>query len=55
MAAAERLTRLLEEDKQDMPGCINGEILLEYQRGTEQALRVVQDLHVSLHRLQALE
>lgn len=55
IAAAERLSDLLEEDRQDMPGCVNGEILLEYQRGMEQAMRMVQELRVSLYRLQAPE
>lgn len=47
--------RLLEEDRQDVPGCVGGEILLEYQRGTERALRTVQELRSSLYKLQAME
>ena len=47
MAAAERLAGLLEEDRQDMPGCVGGEILLEYQRGTERALRTRSEEHTS--------
>ena len=55
MAAAERLAGLLEEDRQDMPGCVGGEILLEYQRGTERALRTVQELRSSLYKLLAMD
>lgn len=32
-----KLTNLLEEDREDMPNCINGEILREYLRGAESA------------------
>ncbi len=54
-AAAERLLALLKEDQLDMPGCISGEILVEYQRGTEWALQSVRELREGLRVLQEME
>lgn len=39
-----KLKNLLDEDRENMPGCINGEILDEYLRGTEG----VQEILVSM-------
>lgn len=54
-ATADWLLDLLEQDEQDMPNCINGEILAEYQKGTEEALRTANAIKADLIKLQTLE
>lgn len=51
-AAANRLLDLLDRDRQDISGCINGEILAEYQRGADKALRTVNEIKANLLELQ---
>lgn len=54
-AATNRLLDLLDQDKHDISDCINGEILAEYQRGTDKALRIASEIKADLLKLQTLE
>lgn len=53
-AVTNKLLDLLDQDRQDISGCINGEILAEYQRGADQALRIVNEIKADLLNLQIL-
>lgn len=48
-----QLTNLLDESREDMPDCINGEILREYLRGTEGAQELLASLLASLRTILA--
>lgn len=50
-AMADRLLNLLDQDTQDMPNCVNGEILAEYQRGLDKALHTASEIKTGLLRL----
>lgn len=43
-----KLKNLLDEDRENMPGCINGEILEEYLRGTEGVQEILVSMMESL-------
>lgn len=47
----QKLSDLMREDREDIPGCISGEILTEYLRGTD---RVQEILSLLLESLQAI-
>lgn len=51
IATIQKLMDLLEEDREDMPSCVNGEILREYLRGTAGAQEITVSL---LERLRAI-
>lgn len=48
IATIQKLSNLLREDRDDMSGCVNGEILKEYLRGTDGAQKVLSSLLESL-------
>jgi len=50
-----KLEELLKEDREDMPNCINGEVLVEYLRGLEEAQETVASLLASLRTILADE
>ena len=54
-ATADRLLELLERDREDMSGCVNGELLAEYQRGAGEAVRMVRAIKACVCQLQAAE
>lgn len=47
----QKLSNLLQEDREDMPACVNGEILREYLRGTERAQESIASLLESLQTI----
>lgn len=49
----QKLSNLLREDREDMPGCVNGEILNEYLRGTDGAQEILSSLLESLQAILA--
>ena len=51
ITAIQKLSDLMREDREDIPGCISGEILAEYLRGTD---RVQEILSLLLESLQAI-
>jgi len=53
IATLQRLTDLLQEDREDMPLCINGDILAEYLRGMDGAQEIVVSLLAGLQTLLA--
>ena len=48
-----KLKNLLDEDRDNMPDCINGEILKEYLRGTEGVQEFLVSMMESLHAILA--
>lgn len=48
LVTVEKLSNLLRKDQEDMPGCINGEILREYLRGTDRAQEILSSLRKDL-------
>ena len=48
-----KLKNLLDEDRDNMPDCINGEILKEYLRGTEGVQEILVSMMESLHAILA--
>lgn len=48
-----KLKNLLDEDRENMPGCINGEILEEYLRGTEGVQEILVSMLESLRMILA--
>ena len=48
-----QLEKMLEEDREDIPNCINGEVLREYLRGLEEAHNVLNALRTSLRTILA--
>lgn len=53
IATIQKLSNLLREDRDDMSGCVNGEILKEYLRGTDGAQEVLSSLLESLRAILA--
>lgn len=53
IATIQKLSNLLREDREDMPGCVNGEILAEYLRGTDRAQEILSSMLVSLRAILA--
>jgi len=51
IAITGRLLDLLEQDQEDLPGCISGELLAECQRGTANARRVTREIREGLFEL----
>lgn len=49
-----RLMNLLEEDREDMPNCINGEILRMYLRGTDGAQEMTRSILADLQEMLAI-
>lgn len=49
----QKLSNLLQEDREDMPDCISGEILTEYLRGTKGAQEIISSLMESLQEILA--
>lgn len=49
----QKLSNLLQEDREDIPGCINGEVLKEYLRGTDLAHEMLVSLLESLQAILA--
>ena len=48
-----QLEKMLEEDREDIPNCIKGEVLREYLRGLEEAHNVLNSLMTSLRTILA--
>lgn len=48
---ASRLLELLERDREDMQGCVSGELLAECQRGTDEAARITRSIRADVRRL----
>ena len=48
-----KLKNLLDEDRDNMPDCINGEILKEYLRGPEGVQEILVSMMESLHAILA--
>ena len=55
IATAERLRKMLQEDREDMCGCINGELLAAYLNATDAAEQQIKRLRQQLVDLQALQ
>lgn len=53
VATIQKLSNLLREDREDMPGCVNGEILNEYLRGTDGAKEILSSLLANLQAILA--
>ena len=53
-ATAGRLLELLERDREDMPGCVSGELLAEYLRGTDGAIHITRAIREEVRVLQML-
>lgn len=53
-ATAGRLLELLEQDREDMPGCVSGELLAKCQQGTDEAIRAARAIREEARRLQML-
>lgn len=51
---ANKLLSLLEQDRADMPGCVNGEILAAYLRGLDEVTHTVDAIKRELSVLQTL-
>ena len=49
----QKLSNLLQEDLEDMPDCINGEILTAYLRGTRGAQEIISSLMEGLQAILA--
>ena len=52
IATAERLCKMLQEDREDMGGCINGELLAAYLGATDVAEREIKKLRQQMVDLQ---
>jgi len=50
-AVVNKLLSLLDDDQEDMPYCVNGEILDAYNRGTEEAAQVACSIREELRQL----
>lgn len=50
---AGRLSKMIQEDREDMPGCVNGEILAAYLRAADAAEQKLKKLRSQLVDLQA--
>lgn len=53
IATIQKLSNLMQEDREDITGCINGEILKEYLRGTDRAQEMVASLLENLRAILA--
>lgn len=54
MTTVDRLISLLEHGRADMPDCISGEILDEYNICTDEAMRIVREMKQTLRTMQEL-
>lgn len=49
----QKLSNQIRMDREDMPGCVNGEILKEYLRGTDGAQEILSSLLANLQAILA--
>lgn len=53
IATIQKLSNQVQADREDMPSCVNGEILEEYLRGTDGVQEVLSSLMASLQAILA--
>ena len=50
-----KLLELLDQDREEIRGCISGELLAEYLRGTDEAEKTTRSIHSEVRNLQVLQ
>ena len=53
IATIQKLSNQVRADREDMPGCVNGEILKEYLRGTDGVQEILSSLLASIQAILA--
>lgn len=52
LASTNKLLSLAETDRDDMRSCINGEILIKYQQGSDEIIKIIKEIRNTLSILQ---